>query len=90
MLRFVAVPILFVLLGGWQVLCGTIGIVCEQCTPQSHTTEIHTALIKKKTKFSLYTDREIQIGSGAKSYMRKGFLIYEQIHKYFHLIWGVR
>ncbi len=26
---------------------------------------------------------EIQMGSGAKSYMRKGFLIYEEIHKYF-------
>ncbi len=27
--------------------------------------------------------KEIQMGSGAKSYMRKGFLIYEEIHKYF-------
>jgi hypothetical protein len=26
---------------------------------------------------------EIQMGSGAKSDMRKGFLIYEEIHKYF-------
>ncbi len=24
------------------------------------------------------------MGSGAKSYMRKGFLIYEEMHKYFH------
>jgi hypothetical protein len=46
--------------------------------------------------FQLYTDkkenktfliyREIQMGSGAKSYMRKGFLIYEEMHKYFHHI----
>jgi hypothetical protein len=28
--------------------------------------------------------KEIQMGSGAKSYMRKGFLIYEEMHKYFH------
>ena len=30
--------------------------------------------------FLLY--KEIQIGSVAKSYMRKGFLIYEEMHKY--------
>jgi hypothetical protein len=43
------------------------------------------------TALSLYTDKkeeknfliqkEIQIGSVAKSYMRKGFLIYEEMHK---------
>ncbi len=34
-----------------------------------------------KTKFSsLY--KEIQMGSGATSYMRKVFLIYEEMHKY--------
>ncbi len=26
------------------------------------------------------------MGSGAKSYMRKGFLMYEEMHKYFHHI----
>jgi hypothetical protein len=26
--------------------------------------------------------KEIQMGSGAKSYMRKGFLIYEEMRKY--------
>jgi len=36
---------------------------------------------KKENKiFLIY--REIQIGSGAKSYMRKSFLIYEEMHKY--------
>ncbi len=35
----------------------------------------HHALIKKKTKFSSYMYREILMGSVAKSYMRKGFLI---------------
>jgi hypothetical protein len=40
---------------------------------------------KKENKIFLHY-REIQMGSGAKSYMRKGFLIYEAMHKYFHHI----
>jgi hypothetical protein len=37
---------------------------------------------KKENKiFLIY--KEIQMGSGAKSYMRKGFLIFEEMHKYF-------
>ncbi len=40
-------------------------------------------LIKKKT-FLIY--KEIQMGSGAKSDMRKGFLMYEEMQKYFHHI----
>ncbi len=37
---------------------------------------------KKENKiFLIY--KEIQMGSGAKSYMRKGFLIYEEMHKFF-------
>ena len=39
-----------------------------------------TTLLKKKTKFSSY--KEIQMGSVAKSYMRKGILIYEEMRKY--------
>jgi hypothetical protein len=42
-------------------------------------------LIKKKTKFSLIY-KEIQMGSGAKSYMRKGFPIYEEMRKYFTIL----
>ncbi len=41
-------------------------------------------------KVLLYTDKkkiliykEIQMGSGAKSYMRKGFPIYEEMRKFF-------
>ncbi len=41
----------------------------------------------QKTKFSSNTYKEIQVGSGAKSYMRKGFLIYEAMRK-FSPIWG--
>jgi hypothetical protein len=35
----------------------------------------------KKEKKIFLTYKEIQKGSGAKSYMRKGFLIYEEIAK---------
>jgi hypothetical protein len=35
---------------------------------------------KEKEIFRIYN--EIQMGSGAKSYMRKGFLIYEEMRKY--------
>jgi hypothetical protein len=37
--------------------------------------------MKKKIKFSSYM--EIQSGAVAKSYIRKGFLIYEEMLKYF-------
>ncbi len=45
---------------------------------------IKGTLIKKKRKFSSYTRtyKEIQMGSAAKSYMRKSFMIYEEMHKY--------
>jgi hypothetical protein len=35
---------------------------------------------KENTIFLIY--KEMQMGSGAKSYMRKGFLIYEELRKY--------
>jgi hypothetical protein len=38
---------------------------------------------KKENKIFLM-HKEIQRGSGAKSYKKKGFVIYEEIHKYFH------
>jgi hypothetical protein len=38
-------------------------------------------LIKRKTKLSSYI-RKFRVGSGAKSYMRKGFLIYEEMRKF--------
>jgi hypothetical protein len=40
----------------------------------------HTAKNEKKI-FLIY--KKIQKGLGAKSYMRKGFLIYEKMRKYF-------
>jgi hypothetical protein len=43
----------------------------------------HSTLIKKKIKFSSYIYKEIQSRAVAKSYMRKGFQIYEEMRKYF-------
>ncbi len=44
----------------------------------------HPTLIKKEnTIFLIY--KEIQMGSGAKSYMRKGFLINEEMRNINHI-----
>jgi hypothetical protein len=48
----------------------------------------NNALIKKKIEFSSY--KEIQSGAVAKSYMRKGFLIYEGNAQIFPHILGGR
>ncbi len=53
-----------------------IGTVCEIV----HVYGIYTD--KKWNKIFL-TYKEIQSGAVAKSYMRKGFLIYEKVRKYF-------
>ncbi len=39
---------------------------------------------KENQNFLIY--KEIQSGAVAKSYMRKAFLIYEDMRKYFHII----
>ncbi len=39
--------------------------------------------LKKKENEIFLIFKDIQMGSGAKSYMRKGFLIYEEMRKYF-------
>jgi hypothetical protein len=44
---------------------------------------IHAYTDKKEKKiFLIFVCKEIQIGAVAKSYMRKGFLIYEEMRKY--------
>jgi hypothetical protein len=49
--------------------------------------DYYCTLIKKKITFSSYTVyKEIQVGSGAKSYLRKGFRIYEEMRKKFYHI----
>ncbi len=71
----------------WNLYTACIAVVLP--------TEAH-ALIKNKIKFSSYAlikkenqifliYRESQSGAVAKSYMRKGFLIYEEMRKYFHI-----
>jgi hypothetical protein len=46
--------------------------------------QAYTTLIKKENQIFLI-DNEIQSGAVAKSYLRKGFLIYEEMRKYFPL-----
>jgi hypothetical protein len=43
--------------------------------------EMSPSLIKKEKIFLIY--KGIQSGAVAKSYMRKGFLIYDEMQKYF-------
>jgi hypothetical protein len=43
---------------------------------------VHTHTDKKENQIFLI-DREIQSGAVAKSYIRTGFLIYEEMRKYF-------
>jgi hypothetical protein len=38
---------------------------------------------KENTIFSHIQDKYIQMGSGPKSYVKKGFLIYEEMRKFF-------
>ncbi len=54
-------------------------MVVYHCT--LHSLVMYYTLIKKKTKFFLIY-KVIQMRSVAKSYMRKGFLIYEEKRKY--------
>jgi hypothetical protein len=47
-----------------------------------HLDVMNGAMIKNKLTLFLI-DKEIQSGAVAKSYMRKGLVIYEEMHKYF-------
>ncbi len=44
---------------------------------------LHSCTDKKEKKISSYMYKEIQSGAVAESYMRKGFLIFEEMCKYF-------
>ncbi len=48
---------------------------------EKHPNFVSVALIKKEKEIFLIL-KEIQMGSVAKSYMRKAFLIYEEMRKY--------
>jgi hypothetical protein len=56
-------------------------ILKRQCHKNYDFIWIPCVLIKKRKSNLIY--KEIQSGSVAKSYMRKGFLIYEEMRKYF-------
>ncbi len=54
----------------------------EKVTEKDRDREIRIHTDKKENKiFLIY--KEIQSGAVAKSFMRKGFLIYEEMRKYF-------
>ncbi len=50
--------------------------------PQKAVGHLHCYTDKIENKIFLIYE-EIQMRSGAKSYMRKGFLIYEEMYKFF-------
>ncbi len=81
----------------WPLVAGEAGADSSFWTvwrptqpPLVHTVILHSLhqLVrhtdKKKTKFSSYI-RKFRVGSGATSYMRIGFLIYEEMRKFFSI-----
>jgi hypothetical protein len=54
------------------------------CRCQKLKVLVHCTDEKENQIFLIY--REIQSGAVAKSYIRKGFLIYEDMRKYFHIL----
>jgi hypothetical protein len=48
----------------------------KSCVPGLVTFKFNLCTVKEKSKFHSNTYMEIQMGAVAKSYMRKGFLIY--------------
>jgi len=56
-------------------------VLCRAPGGQQLYFTLSTLIKKKKKKILIY--KEIQSGAVAKSYMRKGFLIYEDMPKYF-------
>jgi hypothetical protein len=53
--------------------------------PDHVTTKKPSTPIKKNIKLSSFIYKVIQSGTVATSYMRKGFLIFEQMRKYFSI-----
>ncbi len=66
-----------------NVLASEAGVVKQPRRSSLTSTErqlVPTLIKKKKKNFLNY--KEIQMGLGANSYMRKGFLIYQEMRKY--------
>jgi hypothetical protein len=53
--------------------------------PHKLSTKVRGGYTDKKEKKIFLICKEIQSGAVAKSYMRKGFLIYEEMQKYFSI-----
>jgi hypothetical protein len=56
-----------------------LGVKTHNLTQKISRTESYT---DKKEKKIFFIYKKIQMGSGTRSYMRKGFLIYEEVRKY--------
>jgi hypothetical protein len=80
----------------WPSSCFSAGSVCNQLKKAGErgvigrrlspcvfeTLCVHCTCTDKKDKKSFLICQEIQKGAVAKSYMRKGFLIYEEMRKF--------
>ncbi len=67
--------------GGVLTLCAAHWPVAPHAPDNNSTPDREYTDKKENQIFLIY--KEIQSGAVAKSYMRKGFLIYEEMQKYF-------
>jgi hypothetical protein len=63
----------------------SLGIDSQPCGPLCQPYLTYRTDKKEKKIFLIY--KEVQIGSVAKSYMRRGILIYEEMRKYLTTIY---
>jgi hypothetical protein len=61
---------------------GLLGVDPVLYNVHLHSPHIYSHHTDKKENESFLIYKEIQMGAVAKSYMRKGFLIYEEMRKY--------
>jgi hypothetical protein len=68
-----------------QNACGICGLLHYQKCVLPNLRGACLYIVQHTDKKKILTYKEIQMGSGAKSYMRKGFLIYEEMRKFFRI-----
>ncbi len=73
--------LLLLLLGGWVRTTPTPTTSSQIERPPTESEEVKYTDKKENKIFIIY--KEIQMGSSVKSYKRKGFVIYEEMRKYF-------
>ncbi len=61
--------------------------MCMVLYASNNLINIYAKYTVKKEKNIFLIHIEIRKGSGAKSYMRKGFLVYEEMRKYLFLLY---